>query len=181
MKEIYLAGGCFWGTQKYLSLIPGVTRTDVGYANGHTENPSYEQVCQNNTGHAETVHVSYDQTQISLAFLLKQFFKVIDPTLLNRQGNDIGTQYRTGIYYVDREDEAEILSSLNTLQERMREKVMIEVLPLEQYYSAEEYHQNYLVKNPTGYCHVPLEKFEEAKSAIDYDTRFGMKSDEELR
>ncbi len=181
MKEIYLAGGCFWGTQKYLSLIPGVLQTDVGYANGQTENPSYEEVCHNNTGHAETVRVCYDERLIGLSFLLEQFFMVIDPTSLNRQGNDIGTQYRTGIYYVDSNDKAEILTVLNILQEKNQKKVMIEVLPLDQYFTAEEYHQDYLDKNPTGYCHVPLGKFEEAKTAIDYDTRYRSKSDDELK
>jgi peptide methionine sulfoxide reductase msrA/msrB len=181
MKEIYLAGGCFWGTQKYLSLIPGVVQTDVGYANGQTENPSYEEVCRNNTGHAETVRVCYDERLISLPFLLQQFFTVIDPTSLNRQGNDIGTQYRTGIYYVDSNDKTEILTVLNKLQEKIQKKVMIEVLPLDQYFTAEDYHQDYLDKNPSGYCHVPLGKFDEAKSAIDYDTRFRQTSDEELK
>lgn len=181
MKEIYLAGGCFWGTQKYLSLIPGVTQTDVGYANGHTEHPSYEQVCRDNTGHTEAVHVTYDETLISLPFLLGEFFKVIDPTTLNRQGNDIGTQYRTGIYYVDSQDEAEIVKALQKLQEGLPQKVVVEVLPLANYYLAEDFHQDYLDKTPNGYCHISFAKFEDAKSAIDYDTRFGRKSDEELK
>lgn len=181
MKEIYLAGGCFWGTQKYLSLIPGVTKTDVGYANGRTENPSYEQVCRENTGHAETVHLMYDERFISLSFLLEQFFKVIDPTVLNRQGNDIGTQYRTGIYFTHPEDEADILKALQALQEKIKKKVVVEVLPLANYYLAEEYHQDYLDKNPSGYCHISYGKFDEARFAIDYGIRFKLKSDDELK
>jgi peptide-methionine (S)-S-oxide reductase len=104
MKEIYLAGGCFWGVEEYFSRIEGVVDTDVGYANGRRENPSYEQVCTGTTGHAETTYLKYDESLVSLEFLLDKFFRIIDPTLLNRQGGDIGNQYRTGIYYVDEED-----------------------------------------------------------------------------
>ncbi|HPD02026.1 MAG TPA: peptide-methionine (S)-S-oxide reductase MsrA, partial [Clostridia bacterium] len=98
MREIYLAGGCFWGTEKYLSQIFGTVSTEVGYANGKTENPTYQEVCYNDTGHAETVRVVYDPSRISLNFLLELFFESIDPISVNRQGNDVGTQYRTGIY-----------------------------------------------------------------------------------
>lgn len=181
MKEIYLAGGCFWGTQKYLSLIPGVLGTDVGYANGNTEHPSYEQVCYHNTGHAETVRVRYDEQLISLAFLLEQFFKAIDPTALNRQGNDVGVQYRSGIYYTDPQDEADVIEALQKLQEKTEKKLAVEVGPLSNYYSAEDYHQDYLDKNPGGYCHIAFDKFEEAKKAIDFDTRYRVKSDQELK
>ena len=104
LKEIYLAGGCFWGTEKYLSLVDGIEKTEVGYANGNTENPSYEDVCYRDTGHAEAVKVLYDPYKIRLEFILKLFYDVIDPTSVNRQGNDVGTQYRTGIYYVDEKD-----------------------------------------------------------------------------
>ena len=162
MKTIYLAGGCFWGTEKYLSLIPGVQSTSVGYANGHTENPSYEQVCHNNTGHAETVKVEYDPTRISLSSLLEMFYDVIDPTALNRQGADVGTQYRTGIYYVDEDDRETIDLSIVHLQKKYLEAVVVEVKALENYYPAEEYHQKYLDKNPGGYCHIGSAKFEQA-------------------
>lgn len=170
MKTVYLAGGCFWGMEQYVSLIPGVCSTEVGYANGRTEHPSYEQVCRENTGHAETVKIEYDQTRISLGFLLKQFFKVIDPTSLNRQGGDVGTQYRTGIYYADAQDRPVIEQALADLQARTEAPVVVEALPLENFYSAEEYHQAYLDKNPGGYCHIGPRNFEEARNAIDVKT-----------
>ena len=166
-KEIYLAGGCFWGTEKYLSLIPGVIKTDVGYANGNTKNPSYEEVCYDDTGHAETVHVVYEPSKIRLSYLLSLFYNVIDPTSLNRQGGDVGTQYRTGIYYVDPYDEEVINNSINTLQSSYKEKVVIEIMPLKNYYSAEEYHQKYLDKNINGYCHIGQDKFIEARLTKD--------------
>lgn len=167
IKEIYLAGGCFWGTEKYFSLIPGVISTDVGYANGTTKNPSYQQVCNEDTGHAETVRVQYDVTQLSLSYLLSLYYDVIDPTSINRQGGDIGSQYRTGIYYTDSEDEVIIKSSIRELQSHYDKAIAVELLPLSNYYSAEEYHQDYLDKNPTGYCHIGSNKFEEAKHAKD--------------
>ncbi|MCL2163601.1 MAG: peptide-methionine (S)-S-oxide reductase MsrA [Oscillospiraceae bacterium] len=159
MKKIYLAGGCFWGTEKYISLIPGVIETHVGYANGHTEDPSYGEVCHNNTGHAETVEVLYDPGKLDLAFMLEQFFEVIDPTTLNRQGNDVGSQYRTGIYYIDESDRDVIQKSLVALGNRTRFPVVVEAMPLKNFYRAEEYHQKYLDKNPTGYCHIGAEAF----------------------
>ena len=161
MKEIYLAGGCFWGTEKYLDLINGVVKTEVGYANGTTENPSYEDVCRKNTGHAETVKVVYNPEEIALDDLLKLFYKVIDPVSLNRQGNDIGTQYRTGIYYVDEVDNDIIKESLNELQNDYVEPLAVDVMELQNYYVAEEYHQKYLDKNPGGYCHIGQVEFDE--------------------
>jgi methionine-S-sulfoxide reductase len=160
-KVIYLAGGCFWGTEKYLDLINGVVETEVGYANGTTENPSYEDVCRKNTGHAETVKIVYNPEEIALEDLLKVFYKVIDPVALNRQGNDIGTQYRTGIYYVDKMDKDKIKVSLNELQKNYGEPLSVEVLELQNYYVAEEYHQKYLDKNPDGYCHIGQVGFDE--------------------
>ncbi len=167
MKEIYLAGGCFWGTEKYLENIKGIRSTEVGYANGKTANPTYEAVCHYNTGHAETVKVVYEESQISLPFLLELYYEVINPVSINRQGGDIGSQYRTGIYYVDEKDEAVIQESISRLQENFKEKIAIEIKPLENYYRAEEYHQKYLDKNPGGYCHIGKDKFEQAKKAVD--------------
>ncbi len=167
LMEIYLAGGCFWGTEKYLSCIQGIVKTDVGYANGNTENPTYQEVCHNNTGHAETVRVFYDPTQIRLEFILHLYYDVINPTSVNRQGNDIGSQYRTGIYYVDDRDVAIIKKSLEELQTKYDKPIAIEVLPLRNYYLAEEYHQKYLDKNPEGYCHIGSHKFEQARQAKD--------------
>jgi len=160
-KWIFLAGGCFWGVEKYLALIPGVIKTEVGYANGRTEHPSYEDVCYRNTGHAETVLVVYNSDKLELSSLLDLFYKVIDPTSLNRQGNDVGTQYRTGIYYVDEADLNIIDASISQLGERTTRPVVVEVKPLENYYAAEEYHQKYLEKNPGGYCHISNDKFVE--------------------
>lgn len=167
LKEIYLAGGCFWGTEKYLSNINGIEKTDVGYANGNTKNPSYEEVCHNNTGHAETVRVFYDPKRVRLEFILNLYYDVIDPTSVNRQGGDTGSQYRTGIYYVDTADKELILESIKELQKKYDKPIAIEVLPLANYYLAEEYHQKYLDKNPSGYCHIRKEKFEQAKLAKD--------------
>jgi methionine-S-sulfoxide reductase len=160
-KWIFLAGGCFWGVEKYLSLIPGVIKTEVGYANGRTEFPTYEDVCYRNSGHAETVLIEYNSGKLELSYLLDLFYKVIDPTSLNRQGNDVGTQYRTGIYYVDETDRNIIDASISQLSERTPRPVVIEVKPLENYYAAEEYHQKYLEKNRGGYCHISNDKFVE--------------------
>lgn len=165
-KEIYLAGGCFWGTEKYLQSVQGVISTSVGYANGNTENPTYQEVCHNNTGHAETVHVVYDPEKIDLAFILELYYDVINPTSVNKQGGDVGSQYRTGIYYVDQEDLPVIKESLQKLQEKYDKPVAIEAEPLKNYYLAEEYHQKYLDKNPTGYCHIRPDKFEKARKAV---------------
>ena len=166
-KIIYLAGGCFWGTEKYLNNIKGVIETEVGYANGNSANPTYEEVSYKNTGHTETVKVVYDSKIISLGFLLKLFYEVIDPTRLNRQGNDVGRQYRSGVYYENEEDKIIILKSLDDLREKYNKPIMIEVLPLNNYYKAEEYHQKYLDKNPNGYCHIDSRKFEDVKKRID--------------
>lgn len=165
IKEIYLAGGCFWGVEKYLALIDGVVETEVGYANGNTANPTYEEVCRRGTGHAETVRVKYDSDKIDLAFLLDQYYEIIDPTSVDRQGGDIGTQYRTGVYYTDEADLPVIKRSLAELQKTCQEPLAIEAKPLENYYRAEEYHQKYLEKNPAGYCHIGAEEFAKAKRA----------------
>ena len=165
-KEIYLAGGCFWGLEKYIGGIPGVIRTEAGYANGKTEEPTYEDVCHRDTGHSETVRVEYDSSQISLQGLLSLFYKVIDPTSLNRQGNDVGSQYRTGIYYTDLEDLPSIRKSIDLLQKEHKNPIAIEIKPLLNYHTAEVYHQKYLDKNPGGYCHIHPEYFEMAKTAV---------------
>jgi methionine-S-sulfoxide reductase len=165
-SEIYLAGGCFWGMEKYLSLIKGVEATQVGYANGKTLFPTYEEVCHNNTGHAETVKVVYNPEVISLKELLKLYFEAIDPTSLNRQGADVGTQYRTGIYYINERDLPVIREAIAELQKKYDKPVVIEVEPLRNYSPAEEYHQKYLDKNPGGYCHISPELFKKAANAV---------------
>lgn len=153
-KEIYLAGGCFWGCQKFFDLTPGVLRTSVGYANGPTENPTYEQVKIEHTGHAETVHVVYDGDALSLEELLGKYLQIIDPVAVNKQGEDEGIQYRTGIYYTDPKDAKTAQRMLDELAARLQKPVAVELRPLENYYLAEEYHQKYLEKNPNGYCHI---------------------------
>jgi len=165
MKHIYLAGGCFWGTEHYLKQINGVVNTEVGYANGITENPTYEQVCTDTTRFAETVHVEYDQEKVSLSFLISLYFKAIDPLSVNQQGHDTGTQYRTGIYYTDPEDLPVIREVFNNEQQKYHQRMAVELIPLQNFYNAEEYHQDYLDKNPEGYCHLPHELFEFAKQA----------------
>ena len=175
-KEIYLAGGCFWGTEKYLENIKGIIETEVGHTNGNTQNPTYEEVCYKNTGHAETVKVIYDDNQISLPFILELYYDVINPVSINKQGGDTGSQYRTGIYYTDSHDESLIGDSIAKLQKKYREKIAIEVMPLLNYYRAEEYHQKYLDKNPNGYCHIGRDKFEKATKAIDTSKKYAKKS-----
>lgn len=165
MSEIYLAGGCFWGLEKYMAAIPGVQSTQVGYANGRTENPSYEEVCYQDTGHAETVKVEYDPGVLALEFLLDLYYEVIDPLAVNRQGPDIGSQYRTGIYYLEQNDRPLIEASLARLQKRYHEPIALEFKKLENFYPAEEYHQQYLDKNPGGYCHIGKRNFERAAKA----------------
>lgn len=152
-RILYLAGGCFWGCQKYFDLLPGVIRTQVGYANGPIANPSYEQV-KRHAGHAETVRVEYDPSALPLGALLDAYFRVIDPTSVNKQGEDEGIQYRTGIYYVDEADAPVIQAALKALAAGFDRPLAVECLPLENFYPAEEYHQKYLEKNPGGYCHI---------------------------
>ncbi len=158
IKTIYLAGGCFWGVQRFIDGANGVKETVVGYANGNTENPTYEDVRYRGSGHAETCKVVFDGDVLPLSALIKRFLEVIDPFSVNRQGEDEGIQYRTGIYYTDKNDLSVIMTEIKNVEAENGKKCAVEVLPLYSFYSAEEYHQKYLVKNPTGYCHI-LEKF----------------------
>ncbi|MBQ9471049.1 MAG: peptide-methionine (S)-S-oxide reductase MsrA [Bacteroidales bacterium] len=165
MAEIYLAGGCFWGTEHFLKRINGVVSTQVGYANGNTSNPSYHDVCHRDTGHAETVRVEYNPEVVGLPLILSLFFKTIDPTSLNRQGGDAGTQYRTGIYYTDDADRPVAAAALAALAERYTKPIAVELEPLRSFFPAEDYHQHYLDKNPGGYCHIAPELFALAQKA----------------
>ena len=158
MKTIYLAGGCFWGMQKFFDQFEGVIQTEVGYANGPDAAPSYQDVCKN-SGHAETLLIEYDESIISLAELLKFYFMVIDPLSVNRQGEDAGIQYRTGIYYTEEEQLPEIQSVYAAEEEKAGAKLAVELMPLKNFFPAEEYHQKYLEKNPKGYCHIPAAYF----------------------
>ena len=164
-KDIYLAGGCFWGAEHFFQQIQGVVLTEVGFANGHTPDPTYKEVYTDTTGYAETVHVRYDTDRVGLKFLLRMFFKAIDPTSLNKQGEDEGTRYRTGIYYTDTADLPKIQSVYEEEQQKTAAPFVVEVKPLENFYRAEDYHQDYLDKNPDGYCHLPLELFRFAREA----------------
>lgn len=164
-RKIYLAGGCFWGAEHFLKRIHGVVSTRVGFANGDVEAPSYKLVYTDTTGHAETVEVEYDPDQLSLAFLVEMYFKAIDPVSLNKQGEDCGTRYRTGIYYTDPEDLDVIEYIFEGEARKYSEPLAVEVLPLKCFYPAEEYHQDYLDKNPGGYCHLPVALFELSRGA----------------
>ena len=190
MKTIYLAGGCFWGMQKFLDQFDGVLHTEVGYANGPDAAPRYEDVCSDSghaetvridydperitltrdaapryedvcsdSGHAETVRIDYDPERITLTRLLEYYFLVIDPLSVNRQGGDRGIQYRTGIYYTDQADLPEIESVYRSQEQKAGAKLAVELMPLTNFFSAEEYHQKYLDKNPGGYCHIPTSFF----------------------
>lgn len=178
MNTIYLAGGCFWGVEGYFKRIEGVKDTTCGYANGRTENPSYEDVCRHDTGHAETVKVDFNDEVISLEDLLIYYFRIIDPVSVNKQGNDVGTQYRTGIYYTDESQLPVIKAAIEREQRKYSEKIAVEVLPIENFYSAEEYHQDYLDKNPNGYCHINLDL---AYEPIVRSEKYKRKNDEELK
>ncbi len=154
MKTIYLAGGCFWGLQKYMDQFDGIIETTVGYANGKTENPTYEDVKSQKSDHSETVEVIYDPSIITLRDILERFYAVIDPTSLNKQGEDEGRSYRTGIYYTDPADKAFIVSFTDSVRKKYTKPVVVETEPLKGFFPAEEYHQKYLQKNPDGYCHI---------------------------
>ena len=165
MKEIFFAGGCFWGTEHFFKQIKGVETTEVGFANGHTDNPTYQEVYTDTTGYAETVRVRYDESQIDLEFLLNMFFAAIDPLSLNKQGHDEGTRYRTGVYYVEPDQLQVIKKVFSEQQKKYAEPIAVEIAPLQKFYPAEEYHQDYLDKNPQGYCHLPSALFDFARHA----------------
>ena len=177
IKDIYLAGGCFWGVEEYFARIDGVIDSVSGYANGSFDNPSYENVC-NNSGHAETVHITYDSTKVSLDTLLKYYFRIIDPTSVNKQGNDRGVQYRTGVYYQNDEDKQIALNAIKEEQKKYSKPIVVEVEKLKRFDKAEEYHQDYLKKNPNGYCHINLNK---ASEAIIDEKKYQKPSDKVLK
>ena len=176
ITEIYLAGGCFWGVEGYFKKITGVTQTDVGYANGKSEQASYEGLKQ--TDHAETLRLKFDENRVSLTEILAHYFRIIEPTSVNKQGNDVGRQYRTGIYYAD----ASLLPSIKAFiaqeQSKFSAPIAVEVEPLRNFVLAEDYHQDYLDKNPGGYCHIDLNL---AKKPLYDEQNFKKPSDEQLR
>ena len=178
LKTIYLAGGCFWGVEAYMEKVYGVADAVSGYANGNTENPTYEDVLYKNTGHVETVKVDYDPERISLEKILDYYLLVVDPTSLNKQGNDRGTQYRSGVYFTDKNERKIIEERLKKEQEKYKDKIVVEVQKLDNFYKAEEYHQDYLKKNPNGYCHIDISK---ANEVIIDQSKYPKPSDEELK
>lgn len=172
-QTIYLAGGCFWGVQGYFDLLKGVLETKVGYANSQIPNPSYEMVCSGKTGATEAIEVIYDDSQIPLyansdnnavpECLLSRFFSIIDPCALNYQGNDIGTQYRSGIYFKEQQASRNLLVNINDfisnyVAVHYKQEIVTEAMILQNFYKAEEYHQKYLAKNPQGYCHIDINR-----------------------
>ena len=170
--EIFLAGGCFWGIQHLMALLPGVISTQTGYANSDVPNPSYREVCAGDTGAAETVKVTYDADVISLPEILEIFWQAIDPYSLNRQGGDHGTQYRTGIYVTDRPSGEAVVRFLQEKQQLSgQRRIMVEAKCLKNFYPAEDYHQDYLANNPGGYCHVDLNLFKAARAYVPLSVR----------
>ena len=160
-KVIYLAGGCFWGVEAYMSRLKGVNNTEVGYANGNDLAPTYEKVCSGKTGHTETVKATYNPRIIPLEDILEEFFKIIDPYTRNRQGADIGTQYRTGIYWQEESQKSTVINFLRQKQKQSTKRIVVEAHEIYNFYTAEEYHQKYLEKNPQGYCHVDLNSIDD--------------------
>jgi len=155
MKKIVLAGGCFWGVQAYFDQVNGVLNTVTGYTDGDKENPTYEEVCQG-SGHAEAIYLEYDETMTSLELILKHYFNIVDPTQINRQGNDIGLSYRTGIFVYDEDDLQFVESYVSSIKGQYSKPIVTEIKLLKHFYKAESYHQKYLAKHPNGYCHINL-------------------------
>lgn len=173
-KIIYLAGGCFWGVEEYVLRNIPVINIEAGYANGFTEETDYNKV--GITNHSEVVKIEYDKNIVGLIKILEEYFKIIDPTILNRQGNDIGTQYRTGIYYIDEDDKVIIENYINSIREEYYDEIVVEVEKIKNYVRAEEYHQRYLRKNPNGYCHIDFNIYEE-----DVEKKYTVPTEIELR
>ncbi len=155
MKKIIIAGGCFWGVEHYYKRLKGVTHTNVGYTDGELANPSYQEVC-NASGHVEAVYLEYDENIIPLKKIVEHFFRIVDPTQRNRQGHDLGIQYRNGLFFFDQEDQKIIENYIIEEQRKFNKKIQTFCLEARAFYLAEDYHQNYLEKNPSGYCHVNM-------------------------
>lgn len=175
-KTIYLAGGCFWGVERYFQLLPqGILETESGYANGHSPQPSYREVCRGDSGYAETVRILYDADKISLREILAHFFRLIDPSRRDGQGNDIGDQYRPGIYSQDPQDLEAAYDYIDARRKDYKKPILVEVRALDNFYPAEDYHQDYLVKNPGGYCHVDVSQADrpltDQELALDIDEK----------
>jgi methionine-S-sulfoxide reductase len=157
MEKALFAAGCFWGVQFYFDQVPGVTKTTVGYTGGHTENPTYEEVCAHTTGHAEAVLIEYDPEQVSYKTLVKQFFHMHDPTQLNRQGPDVGDNYRSAIFYFDEVQKQTAEKIRDELQPRFDKPIVTQIARASKFYEAEDYHQKYAERTGRGQCHIPYE------------------------
>ena len=181
MKEIYLAGGCFWGAEHYFRNIEGVVDSEVGFANGDVPSPTYEQVYTDTTGYAETVRVIYDPERLPLAELVRDYFVAIDPLSVDKQGEDEGTRYRTGVYYKDPEDFETIKGVFNKVEAEYGEPLAVELEPLRNFYPADGRHQDYLVKNPDGYCHLPLKIFRYPRLVSELRALLGDEPDQTAR
>ena len=177
MKEIYLAGGCFWGAEHYFRNIEGVVDTEVGFANGDTPSPTYEQVYIDTTGYTETVRVIYDQERLPLDELVLDYFQAIDPLSVNKQGEDCGTRYRTGVYYKDPDDLETIKGVFGKVEAEYGRPLAVELEPLRNFHAADGRHQDYLVKNPDGYCHLPLKLFRYPRLVSDLKALLGDEPD----
>lgn len=181
MKEIYFAGGCFWGTDHFFKQVRGVITTEPGYVNGHTNKPIYEEVNTDTTGYAEAVKVIYDPKEVRLELLIKLFFETIDPTSLNKQGNDVGTRYRTGVYYTNAKDKAVTDAFFNKIERMYFRPIVVERKPLEVFYPAEDWHRDYLIRNPNGYCHIEPHLFAYASKANPKKPRYKRESQSFLK
>lgn len=159
-QQAIFAAGCFWGVQYYFDQVPGVVKTTVGYTGGHTENPTYEDVCSHTTGHAEAVLLEFDPAKVSYETLLKQFFRMHDPTQLNRQGPDIGDNYRSAIFYFDEAQRAKAEKVRDELQPNFDKPIVTQITKAAEFYEAEDYHQKYAEKTGRGMCHIPYEPIE---------------------
>ena len=178
---IYLAGGCFWGLEKLMQSIPGVVNATSGYANGKKDEiPDYQSVCTGRTGYRETVRVEYEPGKVSLDALLFAYYHVIDPTVQNAQGNDIGTQYQTGIYFTDKQT-GKTVQRITEIVKKRYNKFYVEIEPLERFYDAEQYHQNYLDKNPGGYCHISRTEIRSLSNMIVDPGDYPRPSDDEIK
>jgi len=164
-KKVLFGGGCFWGVQHYFDKVKGVVKTSVGYVNGKTKQPTYEQVCKGNSEHVEVCKIEYDPNFTKLKYLMEHFVTICDTSTLNRQGNDTGTQYRSGVYYFDELDKNDIIQFFEAFKKRNNNKPFYtEILPVQEYWNAEDYHQEYLDKNPGGYCHINPLKYKNVEN-----------------
>lgn len=181
MADICFAGGCFWGVEHFFKGVNGVKAVIPGYANGNTPNPSYQEVYTDATGYAETVKVEFNPSKVSLQLLVRFFFAIIDPLSLNRQGHDEGTRYRTGVYYTNDADFPVVHREFEAMAEKLGEPVVTELLPLRNFFPAEDYHVDYLDKNPSGYCHLPIKAFSYLRLYQDIALFLGDEADEVAR